>query len=97
MVSDGWSQIVIDQGRSFVANSTKDFAPYFPDHALINALGCQSAMNIPVSDGVQVLGTINALDVEGHFTPDRAGRLEALVEAHRPALLAAIDAARKAG
>ena len=46
---------------------------------------------------VQVLGTINALDVEGHFTPDRAGRLEALVAAHRPALLAAIDAARKAG
>ena len=72
-----------------MANTTKEFSPYFPDHALINALGCHSAMNIPVSDGAQVVGTVNLLDAEGHFTLGRVKALESLVETHRPALLAA--------
>ena len=90
MRSDAWSDLVIGQGRSFVANSTPEFAIYFSDHALINALGCQSALNMPVSDGAQVVGTVNVLDVAGHFTPDRVAMLESLVAAHRPALLAAM-------
>lgn len=90
MRNDAWSDLVIGQGRSFVANSTPEFAIYFSDHALINALGCHSALNMPVSDGAQVVGTVNVLDVAGHFTPDRVATLESLVAAHRPALLAAM-------
>jgi GAF domain-containing protein len=90
MRNDAWSDLVIGQGRSFVANSTPEFALYFSDHALINALGCQSALNMPVSDGGQVVGTVNVLDVAGHFTPARVAALESLVAAHRPALLAAM-------
>ena len=92
MRSDGWTVQVIDQGRSFVANTTPEFSIYFSDHALINALGCHAAMNIPVSDGGVVVGTVNLLDAEGFFTPDRVAALEALVAAHRPALLAAMAA-----
>lgn len=90
MRNDAWSDLVIGGGRSFVANSTPEFAIYFTDHALINALGCQSALNMPVSDGAQVVGTVNVLDVAGHFTPERVAALESLVAAHRPALLAAM-------
>lgn len=90
MRSDAWSVQVIDGGRSFVANSTPEFAIYFSDHALINALGCESALNIPVSDGTQVVGTVNVLDAAGHFTPERVAVLERLVAEHRPALLAAM-------
>jgi GAF domain-containing protein len=90
MRSDDWSRQVIDQGRSFVANSTPEFAIYFSDHPLINALGCEAALNIPVSDGTQVVGTVNVLDVAGFFTPDRVATLERLVADHRPALLAAL-------
>jgi hypothetical protein len=91
MRNDGWTDIVLGAGQSFVANTTAEFAIYFSDHALINALGCESAMNIPVSDDAGlVVGTINILDAAGHFTPDRAARLEGLVARHRAALLAAM-------
>ncbi len=89
MRSDAWTVQVIDNQRSFVANSTPEFAIYFADHALINALGCHSALNIPVSDGAQVVGTVNVLDVAGHFTPERVATLEALVADHREGLLGA--------
>ena len=84
-----WTDQVIGRGETFVANETAGFSPYFSDHALINALGCEAAMNIPVSEGGQVVGTVNILDREGHFTPDRVATLEALVETHRDQLLAA--------
>ena len=87
--NDAWSRRVLGQGQSFVANSTPEFAIYFPDHALINALGCHSAMNIPVLRDGTVAGTVNLLDAEGHFTPARATELEALVAGAAPRLLAA--------
>lgn len=89
MRNDGWTDQVIGAGRSFVANTTAEFSPYFSDHPLINALGCHSAMNIPVSENGLVVGTVNILDAEGHFTPERVALLEALVADHRASLLAA--------
>lgn len=79
IISDGWSRHVLENRQTFVANRTDEFAPYFPDHALINALGCQSAVNIPVVAGDEVVATVNLLDVEDHFTPARVAMLEALV------------------
>ena len=88
MQSNRWAEIVLTEGRSFVANSTPEFAIYFGDHALINALGCDSAMNIPVADDSgQVVATVNILDAAGHFTPERIAALEGLVARHRSALL----------
>lgn len=89
MRDDPWSDQVIGRGISFVANSTPEFATYFVDHALINALGCQAAINIPVAQDGVVLGTVNILDKAGHFTPDCVAKLEALVDTHHAALLAA--------
>lgn len=91
---DGWSRQVLGQGQSFVANTTPEFAIYFGDHALINALGCQSAMNIPVQREGVVAGTVNLLDVEGHFTPERAAELERIVEDATPRLLEAFATIR---
>jgi hypothetical protein len=87
--TDPWSDQVIGRAEPFVANQTAEFVPYFSDHALINALGCQAALNIPVAQDGLVLGTVNILDVEGHFTPERVARLVALVDQHRGDLLAA--------
>lgn len=93
MRRDAWTDLVVGQGRSFVANETAGFAPYFADHAQINALGCEAALNMPVADAAeQVVGTVNILDAAGHFTADRVARLEALVAAHRADLLAAMAA-----
>lgn len=93
MGDDAWTRHVIGEGQSFVANTTAEFAPLFPDHAQINALGCHSALNIPLFDDAgAVVGTVNILHDEGHFTPDRVAAFEALVMRHRPALLAAVAA-----
>lgn len=90
---DDWSRQVLVEKKSFVTNTTDGFRPYFPDHALINSLGCHSAMNIPVlRDDGKVVGTVNLLDVEGFFTPETAARMEAIVDARHAALLAAIQA-----
>lgn len=90
MTTDDWSRHVIEGKQTFVANRTADFAPYFSDHALINSLGCQSAVNIPVIDTGLVVATVNLLDVENHFTPDRVVTLKALIASHTPAILTAL-------
>ncbi len=87
MGSSPWTAQVIGRGETFVANTTAAFAPYFSDHALINDLGCEAAINIAVMQTDQVVGTVNILDQAGHFTPERVQRLERLVSDHRAALL----------
>jgi len=89
-LEDPWSRQVITLGQTFVANSPDRFRDLFADHAQIAALGCGSVANIPVSDDRgRVMGTVNALDVAGHFTPEMLGGLEALVRRNCPALLRA--------
>jgi GAF domain-containing protein len=91
---DDWARHVIDGKKTFVANTTAEFASLFFDHALINALGCQSAVNIPVIDGDEAIGTVNLLDVEGHFTPERLAQLEELVSRQSQQLVAALRGAK---
>lgn len=90
MRDDGWSEQVIDRGETFVANTTSGFSPYFSDHPLINELGCHSAMNLPVKEEGEVIGTVNVLDVEQHFTPERVRRIEALVDERKADLISAM-------
>ena len=54
---DDWSRRVLVEGQPFIANTTAEFAPYFFDHAQINALGCFSAANLPVIVAGEVLGS----------------------------------------
>ncbi|WP_307742824.1 M24 family metallopeptidase [Gemmobacter fulvus] len=89
---DAWSRQVLVEGRTFVANTTPEFAVHFFDHAQINALGCESAVNIPLIAAGEVLGTINILDVEHHFTPARVAALETLIAARAGDLAAAMRA-----
>jgi len=69
MSQGAWTDMVVERGETFVANTVAEFAIYFPDHALIESLGCKSALNIPISDS-QVIGTINILDREHYFSPE---------------------------
>ncbi len=76
--SDGWTrQVLIDQ-QNFVANDLDAIAQVFSDHELIASLGCHSVMNLPVVSAGVVLGTINCLHQNGHYTPDLVSRAEAL-------------------
>lgn len=72
---NNWFDIVHVERRPFVANTIADIAQVFPDYDQIDALGCQSVVNLPVVLGDELVATINMLHVDGHYTP---ARVEAL-------------------
>mgnify|MGYP001281104799 CR=1 FL=1 len=73
-----WSRQVIGEKRTFVANDIEEIAAVFYDHELIQSLGCESCMNVPIVVGGNVLGTINCLHDAGYYTPERVQAAEAL-------------------
>jgi hypothetical protein len=88
VVIDGWHEACITARQTFVANTTPEFAKYFFDHALITSLGLGSCINVPVVSGPDVLGTVNLLAEEHHFTPDRLAAYHALIAACHDAFAA---------
>ena len=87
---DSWFDIVHKERRYFVANTIIDIAKVFSDHELIDSLGCQSVVNMPVVLGGELVGTMNMLDVEGYYTPERVQMIREVVAV--PAKLAAMVA-----
>ena len=89
---DSWFDIVHKQHDYFVANTIEDIAKVFPDYELINSLGCQSVVNMPVILGGQLVGTVNMLHETDYYTPERVAEIKAVLSI--PAKLAAAIAAR---
>lgn len=75
---DAWTAQVLDRHQIFVANSIEEIAAVFPDYELIQSLGCESCLNLPVVIGGQVIGTLNCLHEAGHYTPERVAAAPAL-------------------
>ena len=73
-----WKSTVLDGKRPFSALTIEEIAVVFPDWPLIQSLGCESAMNLPVIVAGKVIGTLNLLDVKGHYTPERVQAAKAL-------------------
>ena len=99
LTRDGWYDQCIGARQVFVANTTPEFAKYFFDHALITSLGLGSCINIPIfgqsgpdagPDGGPVLGTVNLLAEEHHFTAQKLAAYAALIARDRAALLVAM-------
>ena len=88
LTRDGWYDFCITGQQTFVANTTPEFAKYFFDHALITSLGLGSCINIPLVEGGVVLGTVNLLAEEHHFTPAKLAAYQGLVAQHHTALAA---------
>lgn len=76
---DQWFDIVHGEMRSFVANTIADISKVFPDFELIASLGCGSVMNLPVVLQGELVATVNMLDAEHHYTPERVAAAEALL------------------
>jgi hypothetical protein len=66
-----WVETVLEGKRPFSALTIEDIALVFPDFPLIRSLGCESAMNLPVVVGGEVIGTVNLLHQKGYYTPER--------------------------
>jgi hypothetical protein len=89
---DAWFDIVHKQHAYFVANTIEDIAKVFGDHELINSLGCQSVVNMPVILGGELVGTVNMLHETGYYTLERVAQIKEVLSI--PAKLAAAVAAR---
>lgn len=84
-----WSDIVERQKKTFVANSIEEIAEVFSDHELIQSLGCESCLNLPVFVDGKLRGTLNCLHESGYFTTEKVEAAEALKEAGALAFLLA--------
>ena len=82
-----WSEQVEVAKQIFVANSIDEIAEVFPDYELIQSLGCESCMNIPIVVQDKVIGTLNCLHEAGHYTPQRVAAAEELKHAGALAFL----------
>ncbi|KKC39741.1 hypothetical protein WH87_06265 [Devosia epidermidihirudinis] len=89
---DSWFDIVHKDRQYFIANTIADIAKVFPDYELIDSLGCQSVVNLPVIIEGELVGTVNMLHVDGYYTPERVAQIRELIAV--PAKLAALVAAR---
>ena len=87
---DSWFDIVHKQRQYFVANSIDDIAKVFPDYELIDSLGCQSVVNMPVVIDGELIGTVNMLHEAGYYTPERVQMIRDVIAV--PAKLAALVA-----
>lgn len=75
MQKNAWSAVVQDRRETFVANDIETIAGVFSDHQTIARLSCASCVNLPVFLGDTLAGTVNLLDVENAFPPDRVALL----------------------
>ena len=91
IIRDGWYDQCIAARQVFVANTAPEFARYFFDHALITSLGLGSCINIPIFAAMgPVLGTVNLLAEDHHFTPDKLAAYSVLINGCHLAILDAM-------
>lgn len=91
---DRWSQQVLVGRHCFIANNTAGFADIFPDYELINKLGCESVINVPIISDGEVIGTLNFLDGAEHFNETRVSTLLKLIDRQRAELTDAMRSAK---
>jgi len=84
---NAWTAMVQDRQETFVANSMEEIAAVFPDHELIQSLGCESCLNLPIVVGGHVIGTLNCLHHAGHYTAARVLAANSLIKAGALAFL----------
>ena len=86
---NAWSDIVDVHHDTFVANSIEEIAEVFGDHELIQSLGCESCLNLPIIIGGKLRGTLNCLHEAAYYTPVRVKAAETLKTAGALAFLLA--------
>ena len=71
MDRNSYFEIVIEGLQHFSSTTIEEIATVFFDWEKIQSLGFESNMNLPAISNGQVIGTMNLLNVKGHFTAER--------------------------
>jgi GAF domain-containing protein len=85
-----WGRHVLAGRQSYVGRNADDIRWAFPDHELIASLGLASVLNQPVVYDGRCLGTMNLLDVAGHYDLAHAEVAALFAALLVPALSAAV-------
>lgn len=76
IIKSAWTEIVLDKGEHFVANTINDIEKVFSDYQVIEDLGCKSVINLPIIVEGNLIGTMNCLHEENYFTSEKIKELE---------------------
>lgn len=79
IVENRWTDIVLDQHKTFVANTVEEFSDVFPDHEKIAALGLGSVVNLPVFLCGTLMGTVNILHESHYYSVTRVALVKHLL------------------
>ena len=65
-----WAKVTIKEKKSFIGNNKKQIEKYFYDHKIITDLGCESILNQVIVFNNETIGTMNLLNIKGHFSKE---------------------------
>lgn len=91
-VSAGWTRVVIDDRRTFLAATADELAQVFSDTDLIRSLGCGAVINAPIVADDRVVAVLAILDREGRYDSSTVAEVERIVADRGPDLARAIGA-----
>ncbi len=83
-----WGHHVLEQGKYFIGFNADDIRNNFDDHGVIQALGLESVLNMPISNGGKTIGTMNLLDKAGYYNEDQISIARLIANALAEVLLA---------
>lgn len=63
-----WGDQVLTKGEPFIGHNADDIRANFNDHQVIQDLGLESVLNMPIKADGKTLGTMNLLDRAGYYT-----------------------------
>ena len=91
LASDAWTDKVMGSQQLMICNTANDIAATYPDHDVIDSLGCGSGMNLPIVLAGEVLGTLNIFNAARWFDEERIDRAHAMLAlVYAPMLLTRI-------
>lgn len=83
-----WGSQVLHRRQPWIGRNADDIRWAFPDHALIERLGCASCISGLVEWDGQLLGVVAMLDAENAYTEDDMAGLNAIAPLLAPGFLA---------
>jgi hypothetical protein len=87
VTDSAWMQRVIHGGQPWIGCNADDIRSAFFDHQTIFALGCESALNMPVRWRGETLGTLNLLHRADHYREAHLPEVDLLAHLALPALM----------
>ena len=62
-----WGRHVLEQGKHYIGYNADDIRSSFDDHAVIQELGLESVLNMPIEEDGRPVGTMNLLEKAGYY------------------------------